>query len=211
MENLALALDAFGGGMYVHSTGCGLNTCNIDMDFLVEATNDTYVLAGRISQVDTNVATVSSGIGSMLSTVVDAMQGSSNSNISELISTDQGCGKAGRNVAKEMVCFGAKHVQTCDLFPQAAEIKGCTHIQDWANTSCDFLVPGAKSLSITEGVASKTFLKLSSFVSAPIMVHSPMRRPIEYLIRGVSCIFRRVLVRLALFWRIVLRYVSSTE
>jgi len=148
MENLASALDAFGGGMY---TGCDLNTCDIDMDFLVKATNDKYVLAGRNSHVDTNVATASSVIGSILGTV-EAMQGSSN--ISDLTFTVQGCGKVGSTVAKELVRLGAKHVQTCDLFPQAAEIKGCTQIHDWANTSCDFLVPCANSLAITEEVAS---------------------------------------------------------
>ena len=71
--------------------------------FLVEATNNKYVLADVNSHMDTNVATASSVIGSILGTVVGAMQGSSN--ISELIFTVQECGKAGRAVAKELVRF----------------------------------------------------------------------------------------------------------
>ena len=147
MQNIASALETFAGGMY---TGCDLNTCDVDMDFLVEATNDKYVLAGRNSRVDTNVATASSVIGSILGTV-EAMEGSSD--ISELTFTVQGCGKVGSTVAKELIRLGAKHVQTCDLFPEAANIKGCKPIQDWANAPCDFLVPCANSLAITEEVA----------------------------------------------------------
>lgn len=147
MQNVARALESFEGGMY---TGCDLNTCDVDMDYLVQATNDKYVLAGRNSKVDTNVATASSVIGSILGTV-DAMRG--NRDLSELTFTVQGCGKVGSTVAKELVRLGAKHVQTCDLYPQAAKIDGCTPIEDWANAPCDFLVPCANSLAITEEVA----------------------------------------------------------
>lgn len=148
MQNLASALNAFEGGMY---TGCDLNTCDEDMDYLVEATNDKYVLAGRNSHVDTNVATASSVIGSILGTV-EAMEGSQD--ISKLTFTVQGCGKVGTTVAKELVRLGAEHVQTCDLYPKSAEINGCTAVEDWASTACDFLVPCANSLAITEEVAS---------------------------------------------------------
>lgn len=122
----------------------------LDMDRLVEATNDKYVLAGRNSAVDTNVATASSVIGSILG-VVETMQGSRD--LSSLTFTVQGCGKVGSTVAKELVRLGAKCVQTCDLYPEAANIKGCTPIEDWASTTCDFLVPCANSLAITEDVA----------------------------------------------------------
>jgi leucine dehydrogenase len=122
----------------------------LDMDRLVEATNDKYVLAGRNSAVDTNVATASSVIGSILG-VVETMQ--SSRDLSELTFTVQGCGKVGSTVAKELVRLGAKHVQTCDLYPEAANIEGCTPITDWAGTKCDFLVPCANSLAITEDVA----------------------------------------------------------
>jgi len=120
------------------------------MDYLVEATNDKYVLAGRNSRVDTNVATASSVIGSILGTV-EAMENSCD--LGSLTFTVQGCGKVGTTVAKELVRMGAKHVQTCNLYPQAAEIEGCTPIMDWAGTECDFLVPCANSLAITEEVA----------------------------------------------------------
>lgn len=102
------------------------------MDHLVEATGDKYVLAGRNSRVDTNIATASSVIGSILGTV-EAMEGSCD--ISDLTFTVQGCGKVGSSVAKQLVKLGAKKVQTCDIFPQAADIKGCTPIQDWATVS----------------------------------------------------------------------------
>ena len=124
-----------------------------DMDLLVEAlpsSKEGFVLAGRNSLVDTNVATASSVIGSILGTV-EAMNGSRD--ISELTFTVQGCGKVGSTVAKELIRLGAKHVQTCDLFPKSAEIEGCTPIEDWSNTFCDFLVPCANSLAITEEVA----------------------------------------------------------
>ena len=122
------------------------------MDFLVEATNDQYVLAGRNSHVDTNIATASSVIGSILGTI-ESMNDGSHDNIRDLTFTVQGCGKVGSTVAKELVRLGAKSVQTCDLNSEAAAIDGCTVIEDWANTECDFLVPCANSLAITEDVA----------------------------------------------------------
>lgn len=128
-----------------------LNTGDKDMDYLVEATGEKYVLAGRNSKVDTNVATASSVIGSILGTV-EAMEGSRD--INQLTFTVQGCGKVGSTVAKELVRLGAKCVQTCDLYPSAAEITGCKAIEDWASTPCDFLVPCANSLAITEDVAT---------------------------------------------------------
>jgi leucine dehydrogenase len=148
MDDLATALNAFEGGMY---TGCDLNTSDRDMDFLVEATEEKYVLAGRNSRVDTNVATASSVIGSILGTV-KAMTGSRD--LKELTFTVQGCGKVGSSVAKQLVRLGAKNVQVCDIFPEATKIEGCTPISDWANTPCDFLVPCANSLAITKEVAA---------------------------------------------------------
>jgi len=59
-----------------------------------------------------------------------------------------------RPVAKELVRFGAKHVQTCDLYAEAAQIDGCTYVENWAESKCDFLVPCANSLAITEEVAA---------------------------------------------------------
>ncbi len=135
----------------VFSHECSVSSLlQLDMDRLVEATNDKYVLAGRNSAVDTNVATASSVIGSILG-VVETMQ--SSRDLSSLTFTVQGCGKVGSTVAKELVRLGAKCVQTCDLYPEAANIKGCTPIKDWASTTCDFLVPCANSLAITEDVA----------------------------------------------------------
>jgi len=148
MQDAAKALHALEGSMY---TGCDLNTSDEDMDYLTEATGEKYVLAGRNSKVDTNVATASSVIGSILG-AVEAMDGSRD--ISELTFTVQGCGKVGSTVAKELVRLGAKKVQTCDLFPSAADIPGCQSIDDWTSTKCDFLVPCANSLAITEDIAS---------------------------------------------------------
>jgi len=148
MEDVAEALHAFEGGLY---TGCDLNTGDGDMDHLVEATGEKFVLAGRNSRVDTNVATASSVIGSVLG-VVEAMEGTRD--LSSLTFTVQGCGKVGSTVAKELVRLGAKKVQTCDLFAAAAEIQGCDRIDDWTSTPCDFLVPCANSLAITEEVAT---------------------------------------------------------
>lgn len=151
MEDAAAALHALEGSMY---TGCDLNTGDKDMDYLTEATGEKYVLAGRNSRVDTNIATASSVIGSILGTV-QAMEDSHD--LSELTFTVQGCGKVGSTVAKELVRLGAKCVQTCDLFESASDIAGCKQIknsEDWASTPCDFLVPCANSLAITEEVAS---------------------------------------------------------
>ncbi|CAJ1949438.1 unnamed protein product [Cylindrotheca closterium] len=146
MKDAASALKALEGQMY---TGCDLNTSDEDMDYLVEATDDKFVLAGRNSRVDTNVATASSVIGSILG-VLDCMD---DTDFSELTFTVQGCGKVGSTVAKELVARGAKCVQTCDLLMEATKIPGCTSIEDWTNTPCDFLVPCANSLAITENVA----------------------------------------------------------
>merc|ERR1712161_156090 len=68
--------------------------------------------------------------------------------------TVQGCGKVGSTVAKELVRYGAKCVQTCDIYPELAVIEGCNTIKDWTTTPCDFLVPCANSLAITENVAA---------------------------------------------------------
>lgn len=118
------------------------------MDYLTEATENQYVLAGRDSKIDTNVATASSVIGSILG-VIDAY----NEDISKLKFTVQGCGKVGSNVATELIRLGATCVQTCDLYPELAKVDGCTPIEDWTTTECDFLVPCANSLAITEDVA----------------------------------------------------------
>jgi len=147
MEDTAKALEALDGCMY---TGCDLNTNDLDMDYLTEATGNKYVLAGRNSKVDTNIATASSVIGSILG-VIDAK---GEKDISELTFTVQGCGKVGKTVAKELVRYGAKCVQTCDIYSELAVIEGCTPIEDWTTTSCDFLVPCANSLAITENVAA---------------------------------------------------------
>jgi len=146
MEDAAGALEVLGGSVY---TGCDLNTCDVDMDFLTKATDEKYVLAGRNSLVDTNVATASSVIGSIIG-LTDAHK----ADIGDLTFTVQGCGKVGSSVAKELVSLGAKCVQTCDIFTEAAQIDGCHPIKDWASTPCDFLVPCANSLAITESVAS---------------------------------------------------------
>jgi len=147
MEDTAKALEALDGCMY---TGCDLNTNDLDMDYLTEATGNKYVLAGRDSKVDTNIATAASVIGSILG-VIDAK---GEKDISELTFTVQGCGKVGSTVAKELVRYGAKCVQTCDIYPELAVIEGCNTIKDWTTTPCDFLVPCANSLAITENVAA---------------------------------------------------------
>lgn len=145
MEDVAVALEALCGKMY---TGCDLNTCDIDMDYLTEATNEKYVLAGRESKVDTNVATAASVIGTVLGLVESHFM-----DLSDLTFTVQGCGKVGSVVAKELVRLGAKRVQTCDVRQGAAQIDGCIEIEDWTKANCDFLIPCANSLAITEVVA----------------------------------------------------------
>merc|ERR1719287_441839 len=146
MEDTADALHVLSGSVY---TGCDLNTCDKDMDFLTEATDEQYVLAGRNSRVDTNIATASSVIGSILG-LCDAH----NEALGDLTFTVQGCGKVGSTVAKELVRLGAKRVQTCDIFPACANIDGCVPVEDWTSTPCDFLVPCANSLAITEEIAA---------------------------------------------------------
>ena len=148
MKDAAKALHSLEGTMY---TGCDLNTSDEDMDYLTEATDNKYVLAGRDSNVDTNIATASSVIGSILGTV-ESMEGSLDK-IKDLTFTVQGCGKVGSTVAKELVRLGAKEVYTCDLFSDLAKIDGCTPVDDWTKQTCDFLVPCANSLSITKEVA----------------------------------------------------------
>lgn len=154
MEDIAKALEVLSGSVY---TGCDLNTCDIDMDFLTEATNEQYVLAGRDSAVDTNIATAASVIGSILGLIESYAtkdNGGQKFDITQLTFTVQGCGKVGSTVAQELIRLGAKKVQTCDLRESATHIKGCHPIKDWTTTPCDFLVPCANSLAITEEVAS---------------------------------------------------------
>jgi len=132
------------------------------MDHLAKATNEKYILAGRHSRVDTNHATASSVIGGILGSI-DAL---GKDKIKDLTFTVQGCGKVGSIVAKELVRIGAKCVQTCDLYPESANIPGCVPIQDWATTQCDFLCPCANSLAITEEVAENFPSGLSYCVGA---------------------------------------------
>lgn len=146
MEDTAKALEALDGWMY---TGCDLNTNDLDMDYLTEATGNKYVLAGRDSKVDTNIATAASVIGSILGVI----EAKGERGISDLTFTVQGCGKVGKTVAKELIRYGAKCVQTCDIYPELAHIEGCNPIEDWTTMPCDFLVPCANSLAITEEVA----------------------------------------------------------
>lgn len=150
MQDTARALTQLDGAVY---TGCDLNTGDSDMDHLVQATGDRYVLAGRNSRVDTNVATANSVIGAILG-VLDRSRDSPR-DMSDLTFTVQGCGKVGSVVAQELVALGAKCVQTCDVRQAAARIPGCTPIKDWTSTACDFLVPCANSLAITEEIADK--------------------------------------------------------
>ena len=150
MKDAARALQSLEGSMY---TGCDLNTSDNDMDYLTKATESKYVLAGRDSSVDTNAATATSVIGSILGTV-KVMEGSLDK-IKDLTFTVQGCGKVGSTVAKELVSLGSKKVYTCDLFSDLANIEGCTPVNDWTKQTCDFLVPCANSLSITEEVAKE--------------------------------------------------------
>merc|ERR1711957_264086 len=96
MEDTAKALEALDGCMY---TGCDLNTNDLDMDYLTEATGNKYVLAGRDSKVDTNIATAASVIGSILG-VIDAK---GEKDISEMTFTVQGCGKRGPFLTIEML------------------------------------------------------------------------------------------------------------
>lgn len=146
MKDTAAALKVLDGTIY---TGCDINTSDEDMNYLVEATNEQFVLAGRNSQVDTNVATAASVIGS-----IQGLCEAHKSDLSELTFTVQGCGKVGRTVASELVRLGAKKVQVCDIIEELAKVEGCETIEDWTTTPCDFLVPCANSLAITEDVAS---------------------------------------------------------
>ena len=131
------------------------------MDYLTAATQDQYVLAGRDSRVDTNVATAASVIGSILG-LIESHQDEKKPysrkpySMEEMTFTVQGCGKVGSTVAKELVRLGAKRVHTCDLREAATHIAGCHPIPPamWATTPCDFLVPCANSLAITEDVAA---------------------------------------------------------
>ena len=85
-----------------------------------------------------------------METQVSFLLGNSDTDIGE---EEHDPGKELPTVAKELIRLGAKSVQTCDLYSEAAAIDGCTVIEDWANTECDFLVPCANSLAITEDVA----------------------------------------------------------
>jgi hypothetical protein len=80
-----------------------LNTCDIDMDYLSEATGEEYVLAGRNSRVDTNIKyCFCLSLGSILGTVA-AMEGSRDNAPSSV----QGW-QGGKHRGKELVKLGAK-------------------------------------------------------------------------------------------------------
>jgi len=149
MEDAADALEELNGTVW---TGCDINTTAADMDKLVEQT--PYVLAGIGSQVDTNVATAMTTIGSILG-VADCYK----LDLSELTFLVQGCGKVGSVVAKSLVGLGAKRVYTADILQERARIDGCTPLRDgeeWQEVKgIDFLVPCGNSLAIDERVVDE--------------------------------------------------------
>jgi len=147
LQTTARALQALDGAVY---TGCDLNTFDDDMQVLASYTDDQYVLAGMYSQVDTNVATAMTVVGSLL-----GMCQAHDKQLSDLVCTVQGCGKVGTIVAQELIARGAKTVQTCDLdMDRALSIAGSVPITDWSTTPCDVLIPCANSLAITEDIAT---------------------------------------------------------
>jgi len=178
MEDTASALETLGGSVY---TGCDLNTSDNDMDYLTKATKNKYVLAGRNSKIDTNVATAASVIGSILG-LCDAH----NADLKELTFTVQGCGKVGSIVAKELVQYGVKRVQTCDLYSEAANIDGCHQIDDWTKTPCDFLVPCANSLAITEDIANNFPEGIKFCTGATNSPFASLEAKAAFAARGVS-------------------------
>ena len=121
------------------------------MDLLVSHT--PFVLAGIGSDIDTNVATAMTTIGSILG-VVDEFD----LDISAQTFLVQGVGKVGSNVARTLVQLGAKKVITCDVVPDRAAIDGCEPLknyEDWKLQDVDFLVPCGNSLAIDESVVER--------------------------------------------------------
>lgn len=164
------------------------------------------MLARRSSRVDINVATVYSAIGSILLVgTVEALTGSCD--LSKLIFNVQGCGKVGSIVAKKLVRFRALKLQTCDLFPEAAN-SGCTPIIEWATTcSCGYLVSCVDSCYTEEVANFPEGIKYYTVgaTSAPFRI----KKQKIYSMREMLCIFLRLLVQLFLFLQIVWKGVAQ--
>lgn len=151
MKDAADALRSLQGSIY---TGCDMNTTDDDMETL--SLLSPFVLAGIGSRIDTNHATASSVIGSVLGALES--RGKKIEDCSFLV---QGCGKVGSFVAKELVALKAGHVITCDINAERSEVEGCENLlarasgenSDWKVEPCDVFVPCAGSLVIDEAVA----------------------------------------------------------
>lgn len=151
MKDAAVALESLQGSIY---TGCDMNTTDDDMETL--SLLSPFVLAGIGSRVDTNHATASSVIGSILGALE-----SQGKRIQDCRFLVQGCGKVGSFVAKELVALKAGHVITCDINAERSEVDGCENLltrapgenSDWNVEPCDVFVPCAGSLVIDEAVA----------------------------------------------------------
>lgn len=170
MKDAAVALESLQGSIY---TGCDMNTTDDDMETL--SLLSPFVLAGIGSRVDTNHATASSVIGSILGALE-----SGGKRIEDCRFLVQGCGKVGSFVAKELVALKAGHVITCDINAERSEVEGCENLltrapgenSDWKVEPCDVFVPCAGSLVIDEAVAK--ILKASFIIGS---ANSPFACP----------------------------------
>lgn len=148
MKDAAIALESLQGSIY---TGCDMNTTDEDMEVL--SSISPYVLAGIGSRVDTNHATASSVIGSILGALE-----ATGKKVQDCKFVVQGCGKVGSIVARELTYLRAGHVVTCDINAERSFVGGCENLlarkegenMDWRYEECDIFVPCAGSLSIDE-------------------------------------------------------------
>ena len=98
--------------MDICTLGCDLNMNDEDTNYLSDTTGTKYVLVEWDSKIDTYIVTAASTNGKELG-VIDA---NGDNGISEVTCTVQYCEQIGNTIAKEMLRYGAKYVQTCNIY-----------------------------------------------------------------------------------------------
>lgn len=185
LEEVGGILNDLGGTVV---TGCDLNTSSDDMATLMQHTD--HVLASVDCPSDPNAATAH-GVYAATVTAAEELFGG----IAGRTVLVKGCGKVGGALARLLVAAGAS-VLTYDLFPEAADIKGCTNVshmydQDWASVDCDIFCPCSTTGFIDSDAARRLKATIvagscNSPFSTPQALEALESRGAVYIHEGIS-------------------------
>lgn len=165
LEEIGVILNDLGGTVV---TGCDLNTSSHDMATLMQHTE--HVLASVNCPSDPNAATAHGVYAATVTAAEEILGGIVGRTV--LV---KGCGKVGGALARLLLAAGAI-VLTYDIFPEAADIKGCINVscepEHWIDVECDIFCP----CSTTGFIDTDTAQKLKATIVAG-SCNSPFATP----------------------------------